>query len=200
MVGAIALSPTDAGSQDAVVGSAQRVVVARARAPRDAVVQHCLEYLGSEHPDFELDGGARSVVQFEGVPPEATPCVAYAPIDLDEQVSIVIDVPPEVYELVRLVVHLTRCPYAEYGGLRHRLRAYTHDFSLCLQYGETKRRAHDHNHPHHLSQLLGGLRDRPRHRQRKACPVAASPGLALRQLLPPAPPPPFYSSGALKRP
>ena len=46
-VGAIVLSPTNAASQESVVGSAQRVVVARARAPRDAVVQHCLEYLGS---------------------------------------------------------------------------------------------------------------------------------------------------------
>ena len=46
MVGAIVLFPSDAASQEAVVGSAQRVVVARARAPRDAAVQHCLEYLG----------------------------------------------------------------------------------------------------------------------------------------------------------
>ena len=64
MVGSIVLSPTDAASQKTVVGSVQRVVVARVRAPRDAVVQHCLEYLGSEHPDFELEGSARSVVQF----------------------------------------------------------------------------------------------------------------------------------------
>ena len=49
VVGAIiVLSPTDAASQETVVGLAQRgVVVARARAPRDAAVQHCLEYLGS---------------------------------------------------------------------------------------------------------------------------------------------------------
>ena len=45
MVGAIVFSPTDAASQEPVVGSAQRVVVARARAPRDAAVQHCVEYL-----------------------------------------------------------------------------------------------------------------------------------------------------------
>ena len=51
MVGAIALSPTDAASQEAVVGSPQRVVVARARVPRDAAVHRCLEYLGSKHPD-----------------------------------------------------------------------------------------------------------------------------------------------------
>ena len=102
------------------MGSAQRVVVARARAPRDAAVEHCLEYLGSEHPYFGLEGSARSVVQFEGVLPETAPCVAYAPVDLDGQVGIVVDVPPELYELVRLVVHLARCLYAECGGgLRH---------------------------------------------------------------------------------
>ena len=37
MVGAVVLSPTDAASQEPVVDSAQRVVVARARAPCDAV-------------------------------------------------------------------------------------------------------------------------------------------------------------------
>ena len=47
VVGAIVLSLTDAASQEVVMGSAQGVVVARARAPRDAAVQHCLEYLGS---------------------------------------------------------------------------------------------------------------------------------------------------------
>ena len=108
VVGTIVLSPTDAPSQKAVAGSVQLVVVARARAPRDAAVQPFLEYVGSEHPGFELEGNARSVVQFEGVLPEAAPCVAYAPIDLDGQVSIVVGVPPEVYELVRLAVHLAR--------------------------------------------------------------------------------------------
>ena len=124
MVGAIVPSLADAASQEAVVGSAQRLVVTSARAPRDAAVEQCLEYLGSEHPDFELEGSARPVVQFEGVLPKAAPYVAYAPIDLDRQVGIVVDVPPEVYELVRLVVHLARYLYAEYGGgLRHPLRA-----------------------------------------------------------------------------
>ena len=113
MVGAIVISPTAAASQEAVVGSAQRVVVARAWAPRDAAEQHCLEYLDSEFPGFELERSARSVVQFEGILPAAAPCVAYAPIDRDGQVSIVVNVSPEVYELVRLVVHLV---YAECGG------------------------------------------------------------------------------------
>ena len=94
MVGAIVLSPTDAASQEPVVGSAQRVVVACARAPRDAAVQHCLEYVGSKHPDFELEGSARLVVQFEGVLPEAATCAAYALVGLDGQVGILVDVPP----------------------------------------------------------------------------------------------------------
>ena len=70
--------------------------VVRERAPRAVAVQHCLEYLGSEHPYFELGGSARSMVQFERVLPGAAPRVAYVPIVLDGQVSIVFDVPPEV--------------------------------------------------------------------------------------------------------
>ena len=94
-----------AASQEFVVDSAQRVVVARARSPRDAAVQHCLVYLGSWCPDFELEGSTRSVVQFEGVLPEAAPCVTYAPVDRDGQVGIVVDIPPEVYKLVRVVLY-----------------------------------------------------------------------------------------------
>ena len=47
VVGAIVLSPTDAASQEPLAGSAQRFVVSRARASRDAAVQHYLEYLVS---------------------------------------------------------------------------------------------------------------------------------------------------------
>ena len=47
VVGAIVISPTDAASQEAVVDSAQRAVVVYSRAPFDAAVQHCLEYLNS---------------------------------------------------------------------------------------------------------------------------------------------------------
>ena len=156
MVGAIVLSPTNEASEEPVVGSAQCVVVARARAPSDAAVQHCFEYLDSEHPDFDLKGSARSVVQLEGVLSKAASYVTHALVDLDGQVGIVVDVPPEVYKLVRLVVHLARYLYAEYGGgLRHPLRALTHDLSFGLRYGEAKRRAYDHNHPHRLPQLPG---------------------------------------------
>ena len=105
----VVLLPTDVASQKAVVGSAQRVVVACARAPRDAAAQHCLQCLGSYHPDFELEGSVRSVVLFDSVLPEAAPCVTYAPLDLDGQVGIGVDVSPEVYELVRLVVHVVGC-------------------------------------------------------------------------------------------
>ena len=62
MVGASALSPSAAAGQEAVVGSAQRVVVTHARAPRDTAVQYCLEYFGFQHSDPELEGGARLVV------------------------------------------------------------------------------------------------------------------------------------------
>ena len=72
-----------------------RVVVRRARAPRDAAVQHCLEYFGFQHPDLKLEGSARSVVQFEGILPEAALGVVYAPVDLNGQVGMVVDFPPE---------------------------------------------------------------------------------------------------------
>ena len=68
--------------------------MARARAPRDADVQHFLEHVGFQHPDLELEGSARSVVQYEGILPEAAPGVAYAPVDLDGQVDVVVDIPP----------------------------------------------------------------------------------------------------------
>ena len=45
-------------------------------------------------PVFELEESARSVVQFEGVLPEAAPCVAYAPVDLDGQVGLWLTLPP----------------------------------------------------------------------------------------------------------
>ena len=125
MAGTIVISPTDAASQEALVGSAQRFVVARAWAPRYAAVQSCLEYLSPWHAYFKLERSALSVVQFEGILPEAAPCVTYAPLDLYGQVGIVVDVPPEVYKLVCLVVRLASCLLAEYddGGLQHPVRA-----------------------------------------------------------------------------
>ena len=52
------------------------------------------------------------------------------------------------------------CLYAKYGGvLRHPLRAETHDLSFDLRYGDAKHRAHEHDNPHHLPQLLGRLQN-----------------------------------------
>ena len=62
MAGAIIISPTDAASPEAVVGSAKRVTVASAPSQRGAAIEHCLEYLDSEYPDFKLEGSAPSVV------------------------------------------------------------------------------------------------------------------------------------------
>ena len=78
--------------------------------------------------------GARSVVQFEGILPEDATGVAYAPVILDGQVGVVVDVPPEVYEIVRLFVYLAGSPDAECGGgIRHPPCAPTHDLSLGLR-------------------------------------------------------------------
>ena len=96
MIGTVVLSSTDAATQNAVMGSSQRVVVTRARDRRDAAIQRYLEYLGFQHPDFELEGVGRSVVQFGDVVPEAALCVAYAPVGLDGQIGVVVDVLPGI--------------------------------------------------------------------------------------------------------
>ena len=94
VVGAVFFSPTDAASQEAAVCSVQRVVMVRTRAPRDSAVQRCREYLGSEHPHFELEGSVRSVVQFEGVLPEAAQCVRYAPLTSMDRSALWLTSPP----------------------------------------------------------------------------------------------------------
>ena len=70
--------------------------VAPSRGLGDVYKRQRLEYLGFQHPDLELERSARSVVQFEGILPEAVPGAAYAPADLDGHVGVVVDVPPEV--------------------------------------------------------------------------------------------------------
>ena len=64
--------------------------MARARGPHDAVVQYCLEYLGSLHPDFDLDGSTQSIFSSRVcVRKLRHACVAYASVNLDGQVGIV---------------------------------------------------------------------------------------------------------------
>ena len=78
------------------MGSAQRVVVAHARTPHDAAVQYCPVYFGSKHPGFKFEGGHRSVVQFDCVLSETGLRIAYAPVDLDGRVGVVVT-PPSRY-------------------------------------------------------------------------------------------------------
>ena len=100
------------------MGSAQRVLVAPAWAPRDVVVQHHLKFLSSWHPDLELEGSAvgrsySSRAYFR----KLHHALRNAPVHLGGQLDIiVVDVPPELCELVHLVVHLVGSLYAEYGG------------------------------------------------------------------------------------
>ena len=100
------------------MGSAQRVVVAPAWAPRDVVIQHHLEFLSSWHPDFELEGSAvgrsySSRAYFR----KLHHVLRNAPVHLGGQLGIV-DVPPELCELVHLVVPpvLSTCPVHTNSG------------------------------------------------------------------------------------
>ena len=98
---------------------------------------------------------ARSVVQFEGILPEAAPGVEYAPGDRDGQVGVVVDVPPEVYEIMRLFLYLAGSLDAECGGgIRHPPCAQIHDLSIGLRNGQTVRCANGHDHIQRLLELL----------------------------------------------
>ena len=88
MVGAIVISLTDeAMRQEAGAGPAQRVVVARAQ----ALVTQPYSIVSSTSAlriRILSSRSARSAVQFEDAFPEAAPCVAYSPIDLDGKINI----------------------------------------------------------------------------------------------------------------
>ena len=191
MVGAIVLSPTDAASQEAVVDSAQRVVVTRARAPRDPAVQHYLEYLGSGHPDFELEGSARLVVQFEGILPElhhASRMRRLTSIDrsalsltfrLRYTNSFVWMYTWSAASTLNVVVD-SGIPFVR----KHMISVLAFDTAR-------PNAAHTTMITPSSCSAARGITRRSRHRQRKAClKVASTGGLTLRQLLPPAPPAP----------
>lgn len=59
-----------------------------------------ISYFGFQHPDLKIQGSARAVGYFEGVLLEVTPGAAYTPVDSDGHV--VVDLPPEVYKIIRL--------------------------------------------------------------------------------------------------
>ena len=46
---------------------------------------------------------------FENVLPEAVRCIAHAPVDFGKQVGIVVDILPEMDELIHFVVLRTGC-------------------------------------------------------------------------------------------
>lgn len=69
-----------------MMSSAQGIVEARAWAPCDKAIQHCLKNFGFQHADLQLNGMTWSVVQFEGV--------VFAPVDFDKQVGVVVKVHP----------------------------------------------------------------------------------------------------------
>lgn len=80
--------PSDAAGQQAVVGSRQRIVVARAWISHDAVVKQCSKYFGFQHPDFELDGSARLVIKVYFRKPHQAVCMR-RPTSM--KVSVVVD-------------------------------------------------------------------------------------------------------------
>lgn len=94
------LSSSDALRGEALMGSAPRVVVGRARTLREAALKDFLEHFDFQRPDLELEGCARSDAQFKAVLPEAVPQLAYVPDNFDGQVGVMVDVPPEVSEVV----------------------------------------------------------------------------------------------------
>ena len=167
----VAYAPVDLNGQVGVVVGISPEVYELVRLVLQLTGCLCPEYGGRlRHPPrastHDLSLGLQfSETKYRGAPLELKtrmlkPCVAYAPVDLNGQVGVVVGISPEVYELVRLVLQLTGCLCPEYGGrLRHPPRASTHDLSLGLQFSETKYRGHDHDHAHPLPQLLRRLQD-----------------------------------------
>ena len=200
MAGATDLSPTDAAGQGAVVGLAQRVVVARTRAPREAAIPHCLEYVGSKHLGFELGGSARSVVQFEGVLPEAAICVAYASVDRDGQVDIGVDFPPPRCMISFVWSHSWPAASTLNIAVDSSI-PFVRQYMTSVLNSDAMRpsAAHTPRSPSSSSSAARVIVRRPRRRRRKTCPRAKSPGLAPRWLISPALRP-VSSSDALRRP
>lgn len=78
-----------------MLGSVERIVVARTWTSCDAFEQHRLKNFGFWHLDLQLLGSSWSPVRFGSVLPKAVLGVAYAAVDLDESIGVVVDVTPE---------------------------------------------------------------------------------------------------------
>ena len=104
----------NAASQEAVVDSVERCVqpglhVAQPYSIVSSTLALSIRILSSRRAPSR---SYSSRVYF----PETAPCVAYAPVDFDGHIGIVVDALPEVYALIRMAVDLADYFYAEYGG------------------------------------------------------------------------------------
>ena len=155
--------PTNATSEDGVVCSAQRVVVERARAPRDAAVQqHCLEYLGSEHPDFELEGSARSVIQSRVYFRKLHHALRMRRLTSMYRSALWLTFPSRyTNSFVGLCTWSAASTLNEAVGSgnpflrKHMISVLASD---PVRPNAVHTHDHDHDHPHYLLQLFGGLR------------------------------------------
>ena len=200
VAGAIVFSPTEAANQGPAVGSAQRVVVARAQAPRHAAVQFCPSasalsirilssraargrsyssrvYFRKLYHAFRMRRSTsmdRSALWLTFTPRYTNSFVwLYTwPADSTLNVAVVSGIPFARKHMISALASDTVRPNA----------AYTTTINPSS------------------SSAARVIARRARHRHRKACLKAASRGQSLRQLLPPAPSPPFSSSGVPKRP
>ena len=160
MVGAIVFTPTDAASREAELGSAQRVVVARARAPCNAAVQHCLEYLALSIRNLSSRGALgwsySSRVYFWKL--HHALCRRRA-ASMDRS-ALWLTFPPRYTKSFVWLYTWSAAPtlYMAVDSGFLFVRKYMISV-LGFQYGEAKRRAQDHDQAHHLPELLGRLRD-----------------------------------------
>ena len=115
MVGAIILSPTDAASLRVMVGPAQRGIEANAYGLHVTQPYSILSSTSALSIRVLSSRGAlgrsyNSRVYFRKLHHAMR---MRRLTSMDRSAFFVVDVPPEVYELVRLVVHLARCLYAD---------------------------------------------------------------------------------------
>lgn len=82
-----------------------------------------------------------------------------ASLPLDEKVNVMVNVTLEVYELVRLFVHLTGC----LDPMMAEHQAPPSCSSLGVRISETKRRTHGYDHDHHHELLSEAIVRRLRH-------------------------------------
>ena len=199
MVGAIVLSPTasDAASQEPVVGSAQRFVVARGlhvMQPYSIVSNTSALSIQILSSRGALGRSYSSRVYFG----KLHHALRVRRSTLTERLALWLTFPPRY---TNSFVWLYTWPAASTlnvavdSGIPF---ARKHMISVLASDTVRPNAAHSSRSPPSSSSADRVISRRPCHRQRKACSKAASRGLTLRQLLPPAPSPLFSSSGIPK--